>query len=418
MKKNTAILVIVVAIVSAVTTLLLSGTVAPPELVGESSAHNSESAIERGPNGGRMLREGTFAVEIVIAEAGLPPEFHLYAYDNDVLIPANRFAATIELERLGGVRDLFEFVTEGDYLRGLGVVREPHSFDVSVTATHSGVTRKWQFESHEGRTQIAERIATESGIRTEPAGARTIVETVELTGTVQANPARISEVRARFPGIVTEVRRDTGDLVSRGDTLGFVETNESLRSVAIEAPISGRIVSRNIQIGQVTGGEPLFVIADLSEVWVQLDVFGRDLGAIAAGQSVKIRSLDGVVHEGVIDWVSPLVAHGSQSVRARVPLPNPDGNLRAGQFVRARVVTAESGVPLAVRRSALQGFRDFDVVYAKVGDTYEVRMLELGRKDDVHVEVLGGLSAGEVYVTDNSYLVKADIEKSGASHDH
>ncbi len=418
MKRNTVILVVVVAFASALTTLLLTGTVTPLEPVSESPAHDAEDVIERGPNGGRMLRDGTFAVEVVIAEAGLPPEYHLHAFENDVLIPANQFAATIELERLGGVRDVFEFVPEGDYLRGLGVVREPHSFDVSVTATHAGETRKWQFESHEGRTRITERIAIESGIRTEPAGARTIVETVELTGTVQANPARVSEVRARFPGVVTEVRRDTGDLVSRGDTLGFVETNESLRSVSIEAPISGRIVNRNIQVGQVTGGEPLFVIADLGEVWVQLDVFGRDLGTIAAGQSVTITLLDGSTHEGTIDWVSPLVAHGSQSVRARVPLQNPDGNLRAGQFVRSRVVVAESEVPLAVRRSALQTFRDFDVVYARVGDTYEVRMLELGRKDDDYVEVLAGLSAGEIYVTDNSYLIKADIEKSGASHDH
>jgi cobalt-zinc-cadmium efflux system membrane fusion protein len=217
---------------------------------------------------------------------------------------------------------------------------------------------------------------------------------------------------------VTEVRRDTGDVVSRGEVLGLVETNESLRSIAIEAPISGRIVNRNIQVGQVTGSQPLFVIADLDEVWVQLDVFGRDLGRIAAGQAVTIRSLDGTVHEGTIDWVSPLVAHGSQSVRARVRLPNPDGALRAGQFVRARVVVEETQVPLAVRRSALQTFRDFDVVYARVGDVYEVRMLELGRSDDVHIEVLGGLSEGEIYVTANSYLVKADIEKSGASHDH
>jgi len=418
MKRNTLILVVTVAFASALTTLLVTRTVTSPEPVGESPAHDAKDATEHGPHGGRMLRDGDFALELVIAEAGIPPEYRAWAFVNDVAVPTNEFSATVELDRLGSVRDTFEFVPEGDYLRGLGVVREPHSFDVSVTATHAGKTRDWQFESHEGRTQIAERIATESGIRTEPAGARTIVQTVELTGTVQANPARISEVRARFPGIVTEVRRDTGDLVSRGETLGFIETNESLRSVAIEAPISGRIVGRNIQIGQVTGGEPLFVIADLSEVWVQLDVFGRDLGTIAAGQSVKIRSLDGVVHEGVIDWVSPLVAHGSQSVRARVPLPNPDGNLRAGQFVRARVVAAELEVPLAVRRSALQAFRDFDVVYAKVGDTYEVRMLELGRKDDVHIEVLGGLSAGEIYVTDNSYLVKADIEKSGASHDH
>ena len=117
-------------------------------------------------------------------------------------------------------------------------------------------------------------------------------------------------------------------------------------------------------------------------------------------------------------WVSPLVAHGSQSVRARVPLENPHGELRAGQFVRARVTVSATNVPLAVRRSALQTFRDFDVVYAKVEDTYEVRMLELGQHDDNYIEVLGGLSPGEIYVTGNSYLVKADIEKSGASHDH
>jgi cobalt-zinc-cadmium efflux system membrane fusion protein len=394
MKRNTVILVVIVAVASALTTLLLTGTLAPPEPAGQVPHHEAEDIIERGPNGGRMLRDGDFAVEVVIAEAGVPPEFHVYAFLHDAMVPAGEFTVTIELGRLGGIRDTFGFIPEGDYLRGLGVVR------------------------HEGRTTINARIAAEAGIETGPAGAQNIVEAVELTGNVQADPGRVSEVRARFPGIVTEVRRDTGDVVSRGEVLGLVETNESLRSIAIEAPISGRIVNRNIQVGQVTGSQPLFVIADLDEVWVQLDVFGRDLGRIAAGQAVTIRSLDGTVHEGTIDWVSPLVAHGSQSVRARVRLPNPDGALRAGQFVRARVVVEETQVPLAVRRSALQTFRDFDVVYARVGDVYEVRMLELGRSDDVHIEVLGGLSEGEIYVTANSYLVKADIEKSGASHDH
>ncbi len=160
------------------------------------------------------------------------------------------------------------------------------------------------------------------------------------------------------------------------------------------------------------------MIADLSEVWVQLDVFGRDLGKVSAGQGVTVTTLDGEQHRGVIDFVSPLVAHGSQSVRARVPLENPDGALRAGQFVSARVVVAETDVALAVRRDAIQTFRDFNVVYARVGDTYEVRMLELGRRNGEYVEVLGGLNIGEVYVSANSFLVKADIEKSGASHDH
>jgi membrane fusion protein, heavy metal efflux system len=73
---------------------------------------------------------------------------------------------------------------------------------------------------------------------------------------------------------------------------------------------------------------------------------------------------------------------------------------------------------LAVPLSALQRFRDFDVVFAQVGEAYEVRMLTLGRRDASLVEVLDGLAPGTVYVTDNSYLIKADIEKAGASHDH
>jgi len=421
MNRNNLTLLIAVAFFSALITFLLVRAFAPGQMAATNSTGESQYAegeAERGPHGGRLLEDGTFAVELVIAESGIPPEFHIYAYDSGEPLDADQFSATVELGRLGETRESFSFVPEGEYLRGIGPVREPHSFDVYVGANYAGTSRKWDYESYEGRTEIPDRIAVDSGIRTESAEAQQIVETVELTGTVQANPALVSEVRARFPGIVTEVLRDTGDFVNSGETLGFVETNESLRSVPIDAPISGLLVNRNIQVGQVTGDEPLFVIANLSEVWVQLDVFGRDLGAIRAGQNVVISSLDGSNFGGTIDWVSPLVAHGSQSVRARIPLPNPDGALRAGQFVRGRVTVAETEVPLAVRRSALQTFRDFDVVYAKVGDVYEVRMLGLGRQDENFIEVLDGLSPGEIYVTGNSYLVKADIEKSGASHDH
>ncbi len=101
-----------------------------------------------------------------------------------------------------------------------------------------------------------------------------------------------------------------------------------------------------------------------------------------------------------------------------MPLPNPDRRIRPGQFVRGIVTVASSEVPLAVRTSALQTFRDFDVVFEKIGTAYEVRMLTLGRRDSEYVEVLGGLSPGAVYVTENSYLIKADIEKSGATHQH
>ena len=145
----------------------------------------------------------------------------------------------------------------------------------------------------------------------------------------------------------------------------------------------------------------------------------RDLELIQKGQAVVVETLDGKYQKSAsIDWLSPLTAHASQSVRARVTVSNEDGALRPGQFIRGRVTVAEHAVPLAVRQSALQRFRDFQVVYARFDDFYEVRMLELGRRNRDWVEVLGGIESGTRYVTVNSYLIKADIEKSGASHDH
>ena len=84
----------------------------------------------------------------------------------------------------------------------------------------------------------------------------------------------------------------------------------------------------------------------------------------------------------------------------------------------AEVVVDTIEAPLAVRTSGLQRFRDFTVIFAKVDETYEVRMLELGAQDRDWVEVRGGLEPGTEYVTRNAFLLKADVEKDGASHDH
>ena len=120
---------------------------------------------------------------------------------------------------------------------------------------------------------------------------------------------------------------------------------------------------------------------------------------------------------GLIARIGP-VAEPNQAVTARVVLDNADGALVPGMHVTADIQIAEHAAALAVKREGLQSFRDFTVVYAQIGDDYEVRMLELGRQDAERVEVLSGLVPGTRYVTTNSYLVKADIEKSGASHDH
>lgn len=381
-------------------------------------SEHADDNMPKGPHGGRLLSEGPFTAEVTIYERGVPPEFRVYTYYQEQPVAPGEVTLTISLSRIDGQIDHFSFVPQADFLHGQGRVSEPHSFDVAINATYRGETYQWQYENHEGRTQISEAMASASNIETGFAGPGRIRETLTLTGRVQTDPNRLSRVRARFPGIVQGVKKELGDTVKAGEVLATVQSNESLQTYAIKAPIAGLIVRRDIQTDEATGNDPLFIIADLSQVWVELDVFGQNLNRVKEGQAVVVESLNEKSVRGVISWISPLAAHASQSVSARIELPNENLQLRPGQFVRGRVTNSEHDVPLAVQRSALQTFREFDVVFAKYGETYEVRMLTLGKGDDQWVEVTEGLKPGVEYVTGNSYLIKADIEKSGTSHHH
>jgi len=138
-------------------------------------------------------------------------------------------------------------------------------------------------------TTISAEAAAAAGVRTARAGPASLVQTVGLTGTVQADPARLAEVRPRYAGIVREVRANIGQRVRAGDVMAVVESNDSLQTFQVTAPIGGLVLSRNVQVGQVAGDAPLFQLVDISEVWIQLDVFARDLGRVRAGTWLRRR---------------------------------------------------------------------------------------------------------------------------------
>lgn len=186
------------------------------------------------------------------------------------------------------------------------------------------------------------------------------------------------------------------------------------------APFDGVVIEKKVAAGQaVTEHEDLFQVADLSTVWVNVTVYGKDLNAVRVGQEVTVRSdaLDSEAR-GKLVYVGSLVGGEARSATARVVLPDPTRLWRPGLFVAARVVQEEATVPVAVKREGLQKFRDWDVVFVRVGDLFEARPLELGRKEGDWVEVLSGLSPGEKYAAVNSFILKADLGKAGASHDH
>jgi len=407
-----------VAVLFLIPLLAACGRESAPPDAAEHDAAPAAADFERGPHRGRMLRDGEFALEVTIFETGVPPQFRLYAYQNDKPLKPADVVPTIELKRLDGEVNGFTFKPENDYLTGSGTVVEPHSFDVSVTAQHAGKTHAWSYSSYEGRTTIPAAAARDAGVRIEAAGPAVVRDTVRLMGTITLDANRHAQVKARFPGIVRAVPVQQGQRVRRGQTLVVVEGNESMRTYPVTAPFDGVVLARTTNIGDVAGDNALIELADLSDVWVELRAIGTDAERLAPGQRVQVTSATGGTRaEATIDTLLPVATLG-QSVTARISVPNPDGKWRPGMTVSAEVTVASRDVPLAVRESGLQRFRDFTVVFAQVGETYEVRMLALGDRDGEYAEVLGGLKPGTRYVAEQSYLIRADIEKSGASHDH
>jgi len=384
---------------------------------GEEGAEEAE--FERGPQNGRLLRSGDFAVEITIFETGVPPEFHVYAYQGGKPVAPATVALTVTLKRLGGKTDNFTFKPDKDYLVSSGPVEEPHSFDVAVAAVHAGKQHNWSYESYEGRTTISDKAAAQAGVTIGKAGPATIKETIELLGHLELAPGAKADLRARFPGKILSVAKNVGDAVRTGDVLARIESNESLQSYAITAPFDGVVLERTANVGDVTGDGVLFSIGNPSKLMADFHVFDRDAGRVKAGQAVRITPVHGTAAANAkIATVSPVKDPGTQTIVARVMFEDASGGLLSGMSVKGEVVVAETAVPLAVKTAAIQRFRDFEVVFAKVGQAYEVRMLEIGRRTVEWTEVLGGIDLGQDYVVGNSFLIKADIEKSGASHDH
>lgn len=378
--------------------------------------HDADEVV-KGTHNGRLLSDGDFQIEVAIFERGVPPEFHVYAYEAGKPLDPQAVKLDIELTRFGNRKDVFNFTPREDYLRGSAVVEEPHSFDVRVIATHRGQRHEWSYESYEGRTGIAAETARASGIETALAGPGVLRDTVMLYGSIQANPERVRQVSARYPGLIRSVSGNVGERVGAGTALAVIESNESLQNYTLTAPIAGVITQRSANAGEATGAAPLFVISDFGSVLVELSVFPRDRTRLAPGQAVRVAATDGAAgSEGRLGAI--VTKPENQSLVARIALDNRDSRWTPGQFVTAEIAVAEHTVPIAIPVSALQKFRDWDVVFLNLDDGYQAMPVELGRNDGKTAEVLSGLEPGQRYVVANSYLVKADIEKSGASHDH
>jgi len=383
-----------------------------------SEADHHEEEPEKGEHHGRLLKDGDFVLELAIVEVGVPPEFRVWIMNDGKPVKPEDVSLVVTLTRLGNVIDTINFSPQADFLRGDMEIYEPHSFMVTIKADHQGKKHQWQYDNFEGRTRIESAMAEAMEIQTEIAGEATLVETIEAFGKLVPQPDAERNISARFESEITKVHARLGQAVTAGDKLITINSNESLKSFTIKSPINGVVTNQVANPGEQSSGRILMSIVDTSKLTAELSVFSVDRKRVAVGAEVTLH-VNGqeAALTGRVNAIDAQLKT-NQASTVRVEINNADSTLSAGQFITGDIEVSRYAVPLAVKRVGLQAFRDFTVVYAKVGDEYEVRMLELGREAGEWVEVLGGLNSGTEYVTENSFIIKADIEKSGASHDH
>jgi cobalt-zinc-cadmium efflux system membrane fusion protein len=275
-----------------------------------------------------------------------------------------------------------------------------------------------EHEHAENHAELTAEQSEAAGIATAVAKPAIIHQTITLTGRIMLNRDSTAAVRARFAGIVRQVKANWGDAVNAGQVLAVIEANESLRNYNVTAPFNGTVLERNTNIGDVAGDAPLFTIADLSNVWAELHVFPRNLGQLRKGQAIAIRSLDGKTAQAEVNLVLPTADAQSQTVLAIAVLPNESGEWKPGMAIEGDLLTGEVQAQVTVRADAIQRMEDKTVVFVQEGAAFEPREVTLGARDAQWVEIRAGLTAGERYVTEGSFLMKAELGKSSAAHAH
>lgn len=190
----------------------------------------------------------------------------------------------------------------------------------------------------------------------------------------------------------------------------------SLRRQDVRSPISGRVAERKVELGTAVGRDSLetelFVVVDLSRVWVELSVASSDLPLIKEGQSVKF-SARGLAETtiGKIIFVSPLVDKDTRTARVVAEIPNPDQTWRPGSFVTAGIVLNERTVPVTVPETAIQKLDGQSIVFVRTKDGFEKRDVVVGEREDHTLEIVSGLTPGETIATTNTFSLKAELSK-------
>ncbi|MDO8049654.1 efflux RND transporter periplasmic adaptor subunit [Janthinobacterium sp. SUN211] len=188
----------------------------------------------------------------------------------------------------------------------------------------------------------------------------------------------------------------------------------------IRAPFDGMVLEKHITLGEAVKEDAnIFVISDLSTVWAEIAVPAKDLATVRMGGKAEVKaSAFDASAQGTITYVGALLGEQTRTAKARISLLNPDMAWRPGLFVTVEVVSGEADAPVTVQSTAIQTVEDKPVVFVQVKDGYQATPVVLGRSDGSLTHIKQGLAAGTPYAAQGSFVLKSELGKDSAGHEH
>jgi len=197
---------------------------------------------------------------------------------------------------------------------------------------------------------------------------------------------------------------------------------ESLRLQELRAPLRGKVAERRVDLGSLVGREgqesELFVIVDPSVVWAELALPAADVTSISEGEQIAIRTSANTALTATIMFVSPLLDKETRLARVVASVDNAANLLRPGMFVTADIPVRQESMQIIVPKTAVQTVNGHAAVFVRTPDGFEAREITTGREDSQAFEVTSGLKAGERIATANTFILKADLGRGEAAHQH
>lgn len=304
---------------------------------------------------------------------------------------------------------------------------EGHEHGEGIEADEHEGDEHGEHEGHdEGVVHLSREAISLAGVRIESARMRSLGRTIELPGEIGFNEDRLVHVTPRYPGVAREVHGRIGAHVKKGEVLAVLESNESLTQYSIVAPISGRIIKKHLTVGEFASEDhDMFLIADLSTVWANCEVYAKDMAHVKQGARVVITTVGGGQSaEAVLSYVAPVYSEDTRSALARAVLANNGDFWRPGTFIRASVPVEMDNARLTVEKAAVQILDGQRVVFVPGEEDGEfgIVAVETGMAGEEFVEIVSGLHQGAEYVAAGAFELKARLVTANldahAGHGH